>query len=96
VRRFLFNELEAVALEAIPALVPWRKALDLGGGEHFRLSGSGSSFYGLFDTRDEAQGALDRVVDEARRRGLRERGRWITRPTGFGAKLSSPALSEDR
>jgi 4-diphosphocytidyl-2-C-methyl-D-erythritol kinase len=89
VRRLFFNELEAVALDAIPALVPWRSALDACGAEHFRLSGSGSSFYGLFDNLDEAKITLDRVVGEARARGLHARGHWIARPAGFGAKLIS-------
>lgn len=95
VRRLFFNELEAVAMEAIPALVPWRKTLDACGGEHFRLSGSGSSFFGLFDKRDEAEITLDRIVGEARTRGLHARGHWITRPTGFGAKLRPRSDSKD-
>jgi 4-diphosphocytidyl-2-C-methyl-D-erythritol kinase len=95
VRGHFFNELEAVALDAIPALVPWRNALDACGGEHFRLSGSGSSFYGLFDTRDEAEVLLERIVGAARARGLTARGRWITRPAGFGARLATGELSKD-
>jgi 4-diphosphocytidyl-2-C-methyl-D-erythritol kinase len=96
VRPFFFNELEAAALAAIPALAPWRATLDSCGAEHFRLSGSGSSFYGLFDDRDEAQSTLDRILFAARVRGLCERGSWIVRPTGFGARLASRELSEDR
>jgi 4-diphosphocytidyl-2-C-methyl-D-erythritol kinase len=93
VRRLFFNALEAVALDAIPALVPWRSTLDAGGGELFRLSGSGSSFYGLFDNLDEARSTLDRVVAEARVRGLHARGHWIVRAAGFGATLESAASS---
>jgi 4-diphosphocytidyl-2-C-methyl-D-erythritol kinase len=96
IRRFFFNELEPVALEAVPALVPWRETLDECESEHFRLSGSGSSFYGLFDNRDEAQSTLDRIVAAAHARGLRERGRWVARPAGFGAKLGAAEHSEER
>jgi len=96
VRPFFFNELEAAALAAIPALAPWRATLDSCGAEHFRLSGSGSSFYGLFDHRDEAQSTLDRILSAARARGLCERGSWIVRPAGSGARLASHELSKDR
>jgi 4-diphosphocytidyl-2-C-methyl-D-erythritol kinase len=94
-RRRLFNRLEVVALEATPALAAWRDTLDACGAEHFRLSGSGSSFYGLFDARDDAEQALDRVFEAAARRGLEARGRWIARPAGHGARVMGPKISRD-
>lgn len=94
-RRRLFNRLEVVALEATPALAAWRHTLDACGADHFRLSGSGSSFYGLFDARDEAEQALDRIFGEAERRGLEARGRWIARPCGHAARLASAKISRD-
>jgi 4-diphosphocytidyl-2C-methyl-D-erythritol kinase len=91
----LFNRLEVVALETTPALATWRATLDACGAEHFRLSGSGSSFYGLFDAREDAERALDRIFDAAERRGLEARGRWITRPARHGARLCEAKNSRD-
>jgi len=86
-RRWLCNDLERVALVASPELVAWRAALDTAGAEHFQLSGSGSSFFGLFDDPGEARRVMESVKREARARGLEERGRWLTRLSGWGLKF---------
>ena len=79
-RASFFNHLEEAALRAVPELRRWRLLLDGVGAAHFRLSGSGSSFFGVFDTAEAAQEALEAVTQEARNQGLALRGRWVTRP----------------
>lgn len=88
-RTLFFNQLEEAALEAVPDLYPWRRVLDACGAEHFRLSGSGSSFFGVFDDCVEATTTLERVLGQARGRGLAARGHWITQPRGAAAGLTS-------
>ena len=88
-RRWLSNDLEGAALEARPELVSWREALGAAGCEHFLLSGSGSSFYGLFDDSDAARQGLESVAEAARARGLEHRGQWLTKLGGFGLKFLS-------
>lgn len=87
-RAWLFNRLEGAALAMHPELAQWRGALDAAGAGHFRLAGSGASFFGLFDTRGEAESALEGIAVEARRWGLATRGSWVTRPARCGARLS--------
>ncbi len=86
-RAFCFNQLEAAALAAIPELHEWRDALDAAGAEHFLLSGSGSSFFGLFDEADAARAGLEPVIHEVQRRSLAFRGRWVTRTFRHGSKV---------
>ena len=65
------NDLERPAAAAFPGLAAWREMLDELGLDHFRLAGSGSSFFGLFDVGSgEAQAAVERVQDAAGARGL--------------------------
>ncbi len=80
----LRNQLEVAALAVSPGLVPWRDALEAVDAGHFLLSGSGSSFFGLYDTASTAAEGLDRVLAIARRRGLGVRGSWVTRTSGRG------------
>lgn len=80
-----FNRLEEAALRAEPALRRWRDMLDEEGLGHVRLSGSGSTFFGVYAHRGQAQAALDRAVEECRRRGLALRGSWVVRSAGRGA-----------
>jgi len=61
-RSQLRNDLEAPALALHPELKAWRAALDSAGLEHARLTGSGSSFFALFDSADEAGHAMDEVL----------------------------------
>jgi 4-diphosphocytidyl-2-C-methyl-D-erythritol kinase len=87
VRPFLFNRLEAAAMKAFPTLCEWRKLLDRCDAEHWRLSGSGSSFFGLYDRPEEVEGALERIRGATRGTGLPIRGLWATRPSAHGASL---------
>ncbi len=86
-RRALFNHLESAALRAVPELEAWRRLLDREGAEHFRLSGSGSAFFGLFRDGSEARRVTERVRTAAVEAGLEVRGSWTLAPAGFGAKL---------
>jgi len=82
----LYNGLEAAAFAVSPGLLRWRDAVEAAGEGHFRLSGSGSSFFGLYDTAALATEGLVRVLAEARRRELAVRGRWVTRTCGHGSQ----------
>ena len=64
----LFNDLEAPAYQAYPQLAEWRARLEPLCRTPLRLSGSGSTFYCPFDTREPAERTADLV---RRRLGLR-------------------------
>ena len=81
-RAGLHNDLESAALVAVPELRAWRAVLADAGASDFLLSGSGSSFFGLFDDDLEAARILDRVRSGASEAGLAHRGTWVTRPAG--------------
>lgn len=88
VRALLFNRLEFAALEAVPALGAWRSLLDETGGEHFRLSGSGSSFFGMFKDRARAEESWGSIRQAAREADLELGGAWVLSPASHGATLS--------
>jgi 4-diphosphocytidyl-2-C-methyl-D-erythritol kinase len=85
-RAALANDLEAAALAAVPELVPWRAALDQSAAAHWRLSGSGSAFFTLHESRAVAEEELARLVAELAARGLVPRAATVTRPQGAGAR----------
>ncbi len=85
-RTHLFNHLEAPALSLHPELAAWRAALDSAGLDHARLTGSGASFFALFDSDADAREALEAVLE--RRGGLpKPRLACVTAPAG-GVSLS--------
>jgi len=86
-RPFLWNHLEKAAMAAFPELVPWRLVLDGNGAADWRLAGSGSSFFGIYDRREEAEAALAIVVGAARGRALQPRAAWVSAPAGRGANI---------
>ncbi|MCP3918698.1 MAG: hypothetical protein GY711_24390 [bacterium] len=88
VRGLLHNALEPAAVAAVPSLSSWREALNASGASHFLLAGSGSSYFGLFDSREQALRGLAEVQSELERRNLQHRGSWITRPAGHGAVVT--------
>ncbi|MDA1265931.1 MAG: 4-(cytidine 5'-diphospho)-2-C-methyl-D-erythritol kinase [Planctomycetota bacterium] len=94
-RPLLRNQLEAAALAVTPELGRWREALEAAGAGHYRMSGSGSSFFGLYDTSWAATDGLQRVLAELEQRGLRWRGRWVTRTCGHGARVVATTSSKD-
>lgn len=86
VRGELFNSLEEAALRAVPELYAWKEVVSGSGARPVQLSGSGSSFYGLFDEREEAEGELHRIADALQRAGRVPRRLAIVRPAGGGAR----------
>jgi len=81
----LFNRLEAAAQSAIPALGAWRNLLDQNGAQHYLLSGSGSTYFGLYRNQEEARASLQGLVRAASQSGLEVRGTWVAKPLGRGA-----------
>ncbi len=55
--------------------------------EHFRLSGSGSAFFGVYRHEGQAREALGGILQGARERGLPMRGSWLLHPNGRGASF---------
>jgi 4-diphosphocytidyl-2-C-methyl-D-erythritol kinase len=88
-RRRLHNQLEQAACDVEPEVGRWRRLLDDEGCDHWRLCGSGSSFFGLYDDADEARSSLDRIRRAAGSRSLALRGSWITRPARHGVRFLS-------
>ena len=86
-RGSLDNELEPAAILAVPALQTWRSLLDESACAHWRLSGSGSSWFGIHDEEREARDSVARLQRAARARGLGYRLAQVVRPAGHGACL---------
>ena len=84
-RASLVNDLEPAALRSHPSLDEWRRELNDGRGEHFRLSGSGSSFFGLFADRGAAEAFLADLPILRTRRDHGLRVARVVRPAGHGA-----------
>ena len=82
VRERLSNDLESAALEVVPALADWRALLDREGLSHARLTGSGASFFALFDSEEESETALERLASAANSQDLHSRLMTITRVAG--------------
>ncbi len=85
-REALNNDLEPAALSVVPALRVWRELLDEQGLAHARLTGSGSSFFALFDSEHEARAALAGLERAA---GARERTWRLARVCRAGAQNCS-------
>lgn len=75
-----FNRLEEAACSALPRLSAWREFLRRQASARFCLSGSGSTFFAVFDAPAEADRALQQLLDDCRRAGLTPRGAWVARP----------------
>lgn len=84
-RAALRNDLEAAALRSHPGLEVLRTRLEGLEGAPFRLSGSGSSFFGLFEDSRAAEAFLEglELAGKARDHGLR--AAFVARPAGAGA-----------
>jgi 4-diphosphocytidyl-2-C-methyl-D-erythritol kinase len=86
-REFLWNGLEEAALAAFPDLRRWRRLLDASGADAWRLSGSGSAFFGVYGAPEEASLGLSSVVRAASQQGLAVRAAWSGSASGQGAKI---------
>lgn len=84
-RAALCNDLEPAAIRVYPELERWRLLLDRQVGGHFRLAGSGSTFFGIYGDKEEARSDLAKVLEAAPLRGLELRGSWLSRPVRHGA-----------
>lgn len=67
----LVNDLEPPAFDLKPELADWRVAAERVVGRPVRMSGSGSSLFTLFDARDEADVAAERLSAAAAMAGVR-------------------------
>lgn len=85
-RAQLFNGLERAAIEALPGVSNCRDLLDGIGLSHWRLAGSGSSFFGVYDDPSEAQADLDAVVKTAVALGEPLKAARLCRPFGSGPR----------
>lgn len=81
-RALLVNDLERAARAAQPGLDVWFELLAGLGCGHFRLAGSGSALFGLFDESAHARAALLRIESGAHEHGLGLRFTAITRAAG--------------
>jgi 4-diphosphocytidyl-2-C-methyl-D-erythritol kinase len=90
-RSHLFNRLEDACFAVLPPLTSYRALLDACGASHFRLSGSGSSFFGLYRDRGRALGELAAIETACNQRGLACRGLWLVEPARSGVRLVSSA-----
>lgn len=88
-RALLRNDLERPALLAVPALARVRAGLDAAGLGHFRLTGSGASFFGVFEDEGTARAVLagEAVAGIARDHGLRLA--CVVRPRGAGVRVEA-------
>lgn len=81
-REALRNDLEPAALRSHPGLRAWRDRLDAAGGAHFRLAGSGSSFFGLFEDAAAAAAFLEERLAAGKGRDHGLRAAFVARPAG--------------
>lgn len=79
-RSLLRNDLEGAALRGVPELGAWRELFAAAGADHLRMSGSGSSFYGLYEGPDEALADLEQLRRLAGIQGLAFREARLCRP----------------
>lgn len=66
-RRDLVNDFEAPVVAAFPALAAVRTALGDAGAAYVSMSGSGSAFFGVFETVDQAVGAAEALAASGNR-----------------------------
>jgi len=84
-RAALRNDLEAAALRSQPGLRALRARLDGVGGASFRLCGSGSSFFGLFEDSRAAEAFLAELGIDGKARDHGLRAAFVARPAAARA-----------
>ena len=88
-RHWLINDLEHPALKSFQELRSWRDMLDGVGLGHYCLAGSGATFFGVFDTRAEADESTRVILEQARERGLSVRASLVTQTISHAAQILS-------
>jgi len=78
-RRWMFNHLEGAAARQFPEVTRWRAILASAACDHFAFSGSGSSFFGLYEEEQDAAAALEGIRREALKQNTAVRGTWVAR-----------------
>jgi len=91
-RKACRNDLEAPALRSHPELLRLRDELQEMGPGVAGLSGSGSSFYGMFKSLEHAEDFLRQPAMARISRDFGLRLRCIARPLGRGVSLDSPVM----
>ncbi len=86
-RSALRNDLEAAALRRYPELIGVRRHLDRTGAGHFRLCGSGSSFFGLFEDEARARVFLEGWLAARKGRDYGLRAAFAARPAWAGVAV---------
>ena len=86
-RPWLKNDLEEAAIRVHPELADWRSLLDETRAAHFRMSGSGSAFFGIHDDEQEALETIREVERVASARGLTWRVSTVTRTSSRAAHV---------
>lgn len=81
------NELTYAARASNPGLEPWFSLLESEFEGLFRLSGSGSAFFGIFGDAAQARACNDRLERSLVAHGLVPRLQTIVRPAGHVAKV---------
>lgn len=87
-RHWLINDLEEAALKSFPELGAWRDLLDDADCAHYRLTGSGATFFGLFDSPVAASESTRVITERACERGLSLRQSCVTRTASRAARLA--------
>ncbi|MEX1026118.1 MAG: 4-(cytidine 5'-diphospho)-2-C-methyl-D-erythritol kinase [Planctomycetota bacterium] len=78
------NDLERAACVVEPGLLAWRALLDELGEGHQRLAGSGSSFFGAYESKAAATRAAERIASAGKARDLGLRAQFVARARGAG------------
>ena len=76
------NDLERAAYRVAPELAAWRELLDDLGEGHQRLAGSGSSFFGAYESEAAARAAREHIAAEGIARNLGLRAQCVARARG--------------
>ncbi len=87
-RNWLINDLEQPALKSFPELRAWRDVLDESGCAHYRLAGSGATFFGLFDSHVAASDSTQLLCERAQASGLALRASFVTRTASRAAHIA--------
>ena len=86
-RQWITNDLQQSAMKSFPELSSWETTLECAGCGHFRMTGSGATFFGLHETAEQAQQANRAILAQAEADGLGVRASFVTRTSNRGARV---------